>query len=158
MTRTVLFVCTANICRSAMAEALFNVHARNQHEANVWIAYSAGTWAAENQAATALAVQVMAERGIALNGHRAHQVTRQDLDGTDVVIVMTGNHRDALVSEFPDQKNKIHLMSELEGRRYDIADPYGGVLEEYHARANEWDALIARGYDLIKQWANTKPT
>jgi protein arginine phosphatase len=137
-----------------MAEALFNARAKKNNDE--WRARSAGTWASENQSATSLAIQALAERGIIFNRHRAHQITAQDLEQSDLVLVMTRNHRDALVSEFPAQKKKIHLMSELEGRQYDIGDPYGGVLEEYRARAQELDALIERGYDRIKQWTGNK--
>ena len=157
MSKIVLFICTANICRSPMAEALFNEYVRTNGNAEEWWAHSAGTWASENQAASALAVQVLAERGIALQGHRSHQVTRQDLEQADIVIAMTRNHRDALVSEFPEIKSKIHLMSELEKREYDIADPYGGVLDEYQIRARELGGLIERGFSRLHEWSRRGP-
>lgn len=136
-----------------MAAALFYAQHLKYGAGNDWTVRSAGTWAAENQPATAHAVTVMAARGISIAEHRAHQITEQDLKQADVVIVMTRNHRDALASEFPQQKNKIHLMSELGGREYDIADPYGGLLEEYEIRAEELAKLTEHGYDRVRQWA-----
>ena len=152
VTRRILFVCTANICRSPMAQALFNAQAAKRNEAGAWSARSAGTWAAENQAASGHAVTVMAQRGLKIQSHRAHQVDGTSMEEADVVVVMTRNHRDALMSEFPAQRKKIHLMSELEGREYDIADPYGGTLDEYEIRAREFEQLIERGYERIKEW------
>ena len=138
-----------------MAAALFSDHAQKHGSDDAWIVRSAGTWASENQPVTANAVTVMARRGIHIENHHAHQITQADKAQADVIIVMTRNHRDALVSEFPEQRAKIHLMSELEGREYDIADPYGGILEEYEIRAKELEGLIERGHNQVKQWAQT---
>jgi len=158
MSHLVLFVCTGNICRSPMAAALFSFHAQNNRNDDHWIVRSAGTWAAEDQAASAPAVTGMARRGIQIANHRAHQITQGDMENADVIIVMTRNHRDSLVSEFPIHHSKIHLMSELDGREYDIADPYGGTVEEYEICAKELERLIERGYDRVKQWAETDST
>jgi protein-tyrosine-phosphatase len=66
---------------------------------------------------------------------------------------MTQNHRDALAAEFPQHRSKIHLMSEIEGRAYDISDPYGGIFSEYQVCAQKLAELIELGYEKIKQWA-----
>lgn len=153
MSHTVLFVCTGNVCRSPMAGALFNAKAKRVGENEEWVALSAGTWALENQPTSGHVITTMKERGIDLTTHRGHQITADDLTHSDVVIVMTQNHRDALAAEFPQHKNKIHLMSEIDGRVYDISDPYGGTLPEYQLCAQKLEEMIERGYERIKQWA-----
>ncbi len=152
MSHTVLFVCTGNVCRSPMAGALFNAKAKRLGENGEWIARSAGTWALENQPASGHAITTMKERGIDLTTHRGHQIALDDFH-SDIVIVMTQNHREALAAEFPQHKNKIHLMSEIDSRVYDISDPYGGILSEYQLCAQELEGMIERGYERIKQWA-----
>ncbi len=153
MSHIVLFVCTGNVCRSSMAKALFNDKSKKLGENEQWIAHSAGTWAMENQPASDHAITAMRERGIDLTAHRGHQITGDDLEKADTVVVMTQSHREALAAEFPQHKNKIHLMSEIDNLMYDIADPYGGILSEYELCARKLEEMIERGYERIKQWA-----
>src|SRR3954468_23152928 len=67
MTRRVLFLCTGNSCRSQMAEGLLRRLAGDDFEV-----YSAGTRPAA--VVHPLAVEVMAESGIDLTGHRPKHV------------------------------------------------------------------------------------
>lgn len=153
MSHLILFVCTGNVCRSPMAAALFNWRAKRLEETDEWVAESAGTWANNSQPASGYSMTVMAQRGLDITGHRARTITDQDMEQSDIVIVMTRSHRDALAAEFPRHRHKIHLMSELRGRAYDIGDPYGGSLSEYNYCAQELEDLIESGYEVIKTWA-----
>ena len=78
MTRTVLFLCTGNSCRSQMAEAIVNARHPN------WRAFSAGTKPAGH--VHPFAVDVLAEIGIAHSGQSKHI---NDLPTRDFDLVVT---------------------------------------------------------------------
>lgn len=148
-----LFVCTGNICRSPMAEALFRKHAQAAGEQDRWRIESAGTWGMDGQPAAPFAQSVMSQRGISLQGHVARTVTAEMLREADVILVMTRSHRDALNAEFPESRSKIHLISRMNGFEYDVADPYGKPLAAYEACAETLEQLISRGYERVAEWA-----
>ena len=135
-----------------MAQGLLNAKIRRAGDEGKLIARSAGTWAMENQPASGHAITVMAERGVDISEHRGRTVTREELAAADAVIVMTQSHRDALSAEFPESRPKLHLMSELKSRKFDIEDPYGGVLAAYQQTAQELQDLIETGYQTIVTW------
>lgn len=153
MTHIILFVCTGNVCRSPMAQALFNARAKRAGEDALFHADSAGTWALKNQPASGHAISTMAQRGIDLTKHSGRTVTLKSLAAASVVIVMTRSHSEALAAEFPAHRRKIHLMSELKSRSFDVSDPYGGSPAEYASCARLLEDSIDSGYAKIKTWA-----
>lgn len=155
MSKTVLFVCTGNVCRSPIAAALFNHEARRAGEERLFQAHSAGTWAVEHQPASGHAQTVLAKRGIDISSHRGRMITEADLGSSALILVMTRSHRDALAAEFPQHRRKLHLVSELQSSSYDIGDPYGGSLSDYEHCTNELERLIHSGYGQIKAWMST---
>ena len=147
---SVLFVCTANRCRSPMAAALFKeLLARNGMLDRIQVE-SAGTWAEEGLPATSLARQVLAERGLDLSDHRSRCLTGELLHPFDLILVMEEGHREALRVEFPDIAERLYLLANMVDEDYSIPDPIGGTLESYRALAEELADLLERALPRIR--------
>ncbi len=150
--RTVLFVCTGNICRSPMAEAFLKRILAREGLTDYTVC-SAGVWAANGRPASPYAIQVMARRGIDISGHRAHSLTQADVDEADLILAMASEHVEVIETLLPQYRSKVYLLSEMAGRRDDVPDPGGGPLHEYLQCADELEDLIERSYPQILKLA-----
>ncbi len=154
----VLFVCTANQCRSPMAEALLKSLVKQRGEASRWQIESAGTWTEPGRPATQLSQRVMQMRNIDLSAHRSRSIDADLLRKASIVLVMTRNQLEAIQAEFPATQHKVWLMSQLIDRNFDIEDPYGGSLEEYELCATDLQNILTDGYDRLVELLNqTRP-
>lgn len=142
----VLFVCTANVCRSPMAEAVFNALASDA--GMPYEARSAGTAALVDEPITPHAREVLEEVGVYPGEHRARQVDAAMIDGADLVLTMTPRQAATLRRVSPESSEKIHTLlgyayvaPETEG----IADPYGQPISAYRASVRR----IIEGLDRV---------
>ena len=146
---SVLMVCTANICRSPMAEGL--LRARLGEAARDWRIDSAGTWAIDGEQAAPRAIKVLKGRGIDLSAHRSRVVDPNMLSQVRLVLVMEKGHKEALQVEFPRYASKVFLLSEMVGENFEIKDPIGRSNADFEKTAQELDDILERGLETIAQ-------
>lgn len=138
-TRSILFVCTGNTCRSPLAEAVCKRLLADrlgcepgELDARGWEVWSAGVSAWPGDAASPTAVDVAAELGADLSGHRSRPVNPELLERATAVVAMTRLHADLLAMRFPGVGPPPVLLC---GPDDDLDDPIGGDVELYRACA-----------------------
>lgn len=132
-----------------MAEVLLKQEVARRSAALHWQIQSAGTWTERGLPATQFSQTVMARRQIDLAEHRSQPVDGELLRATDIVLVMTHHHQEALQAEFPEIADRVYLLSELIDESFDIEDPYGGSLDDYEVCANEIQNILTYGWTRL---------
>ncbi len=122
----ILFLCHGNICRSTMAQFVFQHMVNEAGLADRFEIESAATSREEiGNGPHRGTVRKMQEVGIPVLPHRARQATKQDYDHYDLLIIMDqenlwGIRR--IIHDDPEEK--IHMLLEYTGENRDVADPW----------------------------------
>lgn len=152
---SVLFVCTANLCRSPLAAALLRARLRKTSpDWQNWRIESAGTWAHDGQSVPAGVLKAGARYGLDLSAHRSRTVSAALLARFALILVMEPGHKEALQVEFPQLRSRIHLLSEMAGQKMGVEDPIDGGLEDFVQTASELDDWLGQGMPKIRELAS----
>jgi protein-tyrosine phosphatase len=121
----ILFVCTANVSRSFLAEKLL-IHEIGPLK-GVSVS-SAGLYAFPGSPPDPVIVAYLQEKGIPEESHPSRQVRTEDIGWADMILVMEKDQAADLEKRWPGAKGKVKLLGSyiagvLEGD--DILDPYG---------------------------------
>jgi protein-tyrosine phosphatase len=106
-------VCTGNVCRSPIAEALLRRALNERLGAAAPEVVSAGTEGWDGAAATFEAVEAGAERGVDLEGHTARRLTAALVQDATLVLAMAREHRDEVIGSVPSAHQVTFTLKEL---------------------------------------------
>lgn len=164
----VLFVCTANICRSPTAELL----ARTNFGEDRNVFRSAGFLDADNTVPSEL-VRVLRDRRIDATAHRSYRIDGASIDAADIVLAMESSHVQKITAIRPEALDKALPLKEAAtamaalppglvalddlldhvnrhrdprsylGSTWDVADPYGRRIKAYRRAVDEIEQLVA---------------
>ena len=144
----IMFICTGNICRSAMAEWLLKQKLKDKKIENIEV-YSSGIYAQDGDKSTWEAGRVMMdEYSIDMSKHRATNIVNSKIKEMDLILCATSRHKRDVLRIYPKLEGKVFTMKEYVGydREYhdkiDIKDPWGYDIETYRSCVAEIDECL----------------
>ncbi|WP_245630348.1 low molecular weight protein arginine phosphatase [Amphibacillus sediminis] len=104
MIMNILFVCTGNTCRSPMAQALLQ-------EKSTYHVKSAGLSAIKGIPTSEGAIKALATKGMSYKGS-TQPITANLVEWSDLILTMTIQHKQRLVTKYPKALDKIYTLKE----------------------------------------------
>jgi protein-tyrosine phosphatase len=142
--RSILFVCTGNICRSPTAEGVFRSLCRKAGIELRIESAGLGDWHV-GQPPDERTQHHARNRGYDLSAQRARQVRARDFDEFDLILAMDRGHlRELQRMAAPGQRAKIRLFAATG----DVPDPYYGGADGFE---QVLDLVEARCASLLRE-------
>ncbi len=152
--KTILVLCTGNICRSPMAEGILKKYL-NSDKFNV---ISAGTNTTDGFPASSFVIEICKENGIDISRHKSKSINKNIVQKSDIILVMEEEHFLAIKRYFPSVIKKTFLLkkfpewSEDIDFTYNIDDPISYDFEEYGEIFNEIEHEVKRIIPELKKY------
>ena len=115
-----LVVCTGNICRSPVGEAMLKASLPGRH------VESAGLGALVGHGVEPTSRELVEAEGLNVEAHQARQITQEMLQSADLILVMSEGQRLAIGEMAPAALGKTMLIGRWldGGKGLEIPDPY----------------------------------
>ncbi len=150
----VIFICTGNICRSPVAEALLRAKWK-QFGYDGLVVSSMGIHGLDHQEASKFAQEVCGENSIYISEHRSRKLDIPELESADFIFSMEKVQKEFLKLFFPKFDDKSFLLGawpEKETRKSDVKDPMGSALKIYKQVYKVIDKHIDRIIPVLREF------
>ena len=150
--KKIMFICTGNICRSAMADGLMKKLVKDTGK-DIEV-YSCGVFAEDGDRPTYNAIEVMERMDIDLRKHQATNIRNSNIKEMDIILCATQSHKNAVEQLYPELKRKIYTIKEYAGYEkedWDISDPWGYDIEIYQFCAQQLEKCLEKIIDKIEE-------
>lgn len=149
----IMFICTGNICRSAMAEGMMKKLAKD-NDLKLDIC-SCGIYAEDGDYATYNAIEASEYYDVDIKKHRATNIRNSKIKEMDLILCATESHKQSVVYMYPELKEKIYTMKEYakidkNGQDMDIKDPWGYDINVYQKCAKEIEECLTKIIEMLK--------
>lgn len=147
-----LFVCSGNTCRSPMAEGLARKYLAEKAcctidrlEEKCYKIMSAGTMGIVGMAASVQAAVACEARGVDISCHKSSAISRELIEQSDVIFVMTRTHVKQVGGVCPQAADRCSLLAE----GVDIPDPIGQDRQVYDNVASVIEEAVKKRIDEL---------
>lgn len=130
--KSILVVCTGNICRSPMGEGVLRSKLDKAGLSYIKVD-SAGTSGWDNESPTPEAVSACLEIGVDISGLRSAPISGRMIQEADLILAMEKYHVDEMKKLYDAPDDKIFLMGDFndENPGMEIDDPYAKSMSYY---------------------------
>lgn len=146
--QSILFVCLGNICRSPLAQGIFERQIQARGLSHAFDADSAGTSAwHQNEPPYRGSIAVAQKNGVSIERQRSRPVHAKDKEIYDYIIAMDTMNRTSLLTEFHFPPEKVFLM-----RDFSLTIPQKGlsVPDPWQKGSEAFDEVFRILDDAIK--------
>ncbi len=135
--KSIIFVCTGNTCRSPMAEALMKKLLSEENINDIDV-FSRGISVFENSPASDNSIEACKKYDIDLSYHKSKLLSADEIKMASLILTMTSEHKQAIISFMPECKDKIFSIYEFAfGQNKNISDPFGATQDVYEKCLDE---------------------
>ncbi len=130
----IMFVCTGNTCRSAMAQGALRTLLEKERPGKFEV-ISSGTGAASGFPATIYAIEAAKIWDCDISGHMSQPLTPALIDKSDLILALTPSHYKQILKLRSDAKARTYLVEKFPtpgGDSEGIDDPIGQSLDRYN--------------------------
>lgn len=149
--KTVLFACAGNQCRSPMAEGLFQkiLNEAEKYKKKIQI-LSAGLYADKGKPPTKKTIKVLQEKGINISYKRSEVLSPKLIAKADLILTMEKYQKETILETFTSSRGKTFTLKEFAGcEDDDIDDPMGKSIDFYRKRAREIEKCLSNAKEKI---------